>query len=80
MCTSHTLLCYALDVCGYIYIYYDKHGRHAGATPLLDGGFAIACGVGIENCKASDLSATDLTNCKAGKGDLRAGAGVLRTE
>ena len=51
----------------------NRKPRCWGAVPLPDGGFAMSCGVGIENCPAT-LSSADLPNCKAGKGDLRAGA------
>jgi len=59
----------------------------AGATPSIvfhecwgivafsgNGGYAMACGTGIEGGTCAKLSGTDKTNCQAGKGDLRAGA------
>ena len=44
-----------------------------GASAMADGGFTMTCGAGIEGCP-STLSATDLSNCNAGLGDLRPGA------
>ena len=43
-----------------------------GVTQLSDGGFALACGTGIEGC--GGLTGQDLTDCGAGDGDKRAGA------
>ncbi len=43
-----------------------------GVTKLADGGFALACGTGIEGCNG--LSGQDATACDAGDGDTRPGA------
>jgi hypothetical protein len=49
-----------------------------GGLVLPDGGYAMACGTGIEGCSPSifepPLSTPDLADCDAGKGDKRPGA------
>jgi outer membrane protein assembly factor BamB len=46
-----------------------------GVAVMADGGFAISCGTGIENCNA--MSGAMLTACTAGLGDKRAGAFIF---
>eukprot|EP01047_Picozoa_sp_COSAG01_P016550 COSAG01_NODE_852_length_13108_cov_7.167423_6_plen_577_part_00 len=45
-----------------------------GATAFADGGYGIACGVGIEGTTCATLSGTAQSNCNQGIGDSRAGA------
>ena len=44
-----------------------------GIAAAPAGGFVLACGAGIEEC-GSGLSASQLSDCRAGRGDPRAGA------